>query len=425
MKTKVFLTVLFILNLFQMNAQVPNEVTLVVSADGANKEEAVKTALRSAIEQAYGTFVSSNTSILNDELVKDEIVTLSSGNIKGYKELSNETLPNGHIFTTLRATVGIPQLIDYAKSKGAEVEFAGATFAMNIKMEELNTRNEEIIVANMLKTMEELYMKGFDYKMEVSKVQANGQMTADIDVYVNDNAQKAYELFYSTLESVSLNETKIKEYKELGKDVYMVGNYLPSSRPSFRLVDLPLEELYRIKENAQTGSFAFRSEYTLRLLSNFFNYTYLKTLLNICISTNTETSQIQLISSFGKQVNDIVKTENNLRRYGDNIDTKIIFDQKIAAYARYASVNDSPACYQRFYVAKDHLLNYIQSIIDIKEFCFFAYNEEGYAPFEKAFIVGYPKHEKRAAIHHIKLNLQIPLDDLMKISKFTITNSNE
>ena len=34
-------------------------------------------ALRSAIEQAFGTFVSANTTILNDEVVKDEIARLA------------------------------------------------------------------------------------------------------------------------------------------------------------------------------------------------------------------------------------------------------------------------------------------------------------------------------------------------------------
>ena len=65
-----------------------DEVTLMVSSDGPTKDEAVKTALRSAIEQAYGTFVSATTEILNDELVKDEIITVTQGNIKNYNEVA-------------------------------------------------------------------------------------------------------------------------------------------------------------------------------------------------------------------------------------------------------------------------------------------------------------------------------------------------
>ena len=86
-------------------------IMIVVSADGATKEEATKVALRSAIEQAYGTFVSANTTILNDELVKDEIVTISNGNIKNYKEMSSFVLPNGKQSVTLQATVCISKLI--------------------------------------------------------------------------------------------------------------------------------------------------------------------------------------------------------------------------------------------------------------------------------------------------------------------------
>ena len=56
------------------NQKAADDITLVVDGEGKDKTEATKNALRSAIEQSYGTFVSANTVILNDELVKDEIV---------------------------------------------------------------------------------------------------------------------------------------------------------------------------------------------------------------------------------------------------------------------------------------------------------------------------------------------------------------
>ena len=98
-----------------------DEVTLIVSADGSSKDEAVKLALRSAIEQTYGTFVSANTTILNDELVKDEIVTVTNGNIKNYEE-SSSNIVNGKTYITLKATVCISKLVSYAQSKGVETK---------------------------------------------------------------------------------------------------------------------------------------------------------------------------------------------------------------------------------------------------------------------------------------------------------------
>lgn len=151
MKTKVLLISFLILNIFQVSAQNNDEVTLIVSADGATKEEATLSALRSAIEQTYGAFVSANTQVLNDELVKDDIVTISNGNIKKYEVITHSTLPNGNQFVTLNATVSVSKVISYAQSKGIlSVDFAGATFAMNIKMEELYKKNEKIAIDNMI-----------------------------------------------------------------------------------------------------------------------------------------------------------------------------------------------------------------------------------------------------------------------------------
>ena len=63
-----------------------DEVTLTVIGTGVNEEQATLQALRSAIEQSFGTFVSANTTILNDKLVQDEIVSVSNGNVKEYKK---------------------------------------------------------------------------------------------------------------------------------------------------------------------------------------------------------------------------------------------------------------------------------------------------------------------------------------------------
>ena len=120
-----------------------NEVNLVVSGEGKNKEEATFKALRSAIEQAYGTFVSANTTVLNDKLVADEIVSLSSGNIKKYEYVSENKMPDGNTFVTLSATVSIDKLVSFAESKGMEAELKGGLFAMNIKKMEFDKQAEE------------------------------------------------------------------------------------------------------------------------------------------------------------------------------------------------------------------------------------------------------------------------------------------
>lgn len=147
-------------------AQTQNEISLVVSGQGSTKEDATANALRSAIEQAYGVFVSANTQILNDEVVKDEIATVASGNVLNYEELSCVTMADGSLYVTLSATVSIGNLITYAKSHGSSAEFAGQTFTMNMRMRKLNTENEYKALQVLKEQVAMLAMHCFDYKIE-------------------------------------------------------------------------------------------------------------------------------------------------------------------------------------------------------------------------------------------------------------------
>lgn len=431
MKVRMLLITLFAFISFQMSAQTNDEVTLVVSADGATKEEATANALRSAIEQVYGTFVSANTTLVNDELVKDDIVTITNGNIKNYKEISNETLPNDNTFVTLQATVSIPQLISYAKSKGATTEFAGTTFAMNLKMEQLNKYNEEKAVDNMFKAMEKLYLHGFDYKISVSNPKANGQLTANAEIVANRNAVNAEQLFYRILESISLNKQKAKEYEDLGKPTYSISFWkVASSRLENFGNDLKNAGInyYRTNKYKLTERYVFRSEETVKLFNRFFNYIYPKSILGFHINAGNEKSQIQIVSSCFIE-NSSSSNYGNLNNisFGEETPGKSIFSVSIPAFQSYLNEGSGVTNYHRDYLAKERSLNYIQSIMDIENFCYYSYCEDvsEYNIKDIGTVVGYPVHKEGKVLHKVLLNMQIPIEDLMKISNFTIASNNE
>lgn len=214
-------------------AQATDEVTLTVSSDGPTKEEATKNALRSAIEQAYGTFVSANTTILNDELVKDEIVTIANGNIKSYEEISSTAMPDGSQFVTLKATVSVSKLISYAQSKGVETEFAGATFGMNMKMKELNKQNERKVLENLIIQVKEMVPYVFDRTLSVKDpVVVNDSLYAVefmIKTIPNDNMNTLHNVIYNTLKSISLTAEEQSEYKNLRLETYSYGKWYDDS----------------------------------------------------------------------------------------------------------------------------------------------------------------------------------------------------
>lgn len=145
-----------------------DEIALVVNGEGQTKDEATASALRRAIEQAFGTFVSANTTLLNDDIVRDEIATVTSGNIKSYKELSSIQNADGIYNVSVSAVVSIGKLISYAQSHGSSAEFAGQTFMMNMKMRELNKRNEYEALQNLVVQLKSLQNDIFDYEIQVN-----------------------------------------------------------------------------------------------------------------------------------------------------------------------------------------------------------------------------------------------------------------
>jgi hypothetical protein len=240
-----------------------NTIRLTVNGEGATKEEATANALRSAVEQAFGTFVSANTQILNDDVVKEEIATISSGNIQEYTELGCITMPGGHKSVSLSATVSIGNLISYAKGKGSSVEFAGAVFAMNMKMRKLNAENERKAISHMFEQLEILARDMFEIDVDVIgqpiKIDIendwhyrnlkNGytspyRVTLELKYKTTSNAKAFYDLFFNTLNSISLTAAEVNEYNISGEKTYAFNR----NREVFinRLPDGKLE--YKVEE---------------------------------------------------------------------------------------------------------------------------------------------------------------------------------
>ena len=114
---KQLLLILALFFALNIHAQDDKTVTLVVSGQGKTQDEAKQNALRSAIEQAFGTFISSKTEILNDSLVKDEMVSVTNGNIQKFEILSEGKIQNSEYSINLKATVSVSKLTTFIESK--------------------------------------------------------------------------------------------------------------------------------------------------------------------------------------------------------------------------------------------------------------------------------------------------------------------
>ena len=227
MKLK-FLLVILLLNLTSVFSQDDKTVTLTVSAQGETISEAKQNALRDAIEQAFGTFISSNTEILNDELVKDEIVSVSNGNIQDYEVISELELPDGGYATTLKATVSVNKLSAFVESKGVEVEFKGGLLAVNIKQQILNEKNEVKTIENIDNVCRKILDKSYDYEIirgapKQAKSSNGWIVPLQIDVKFNENIEQFRDYFYSSVSALSMSESEIQKYQDLGKPTFTIG----------------------------------------------------------------------------------------------------------------------------------------------------------------------------------------------------------
>ena len=75
MKNLLLLSFLFISS-FSFAQDADKTVSITVSGSGKTQEQAKQVALRSAIEQAFGTYISSKTEILNYIIISFQLLSL-------------------------------------------------------------------------------------------------------------------------------------------------------------------------------------------------------------------------------------------------------------------------------------------------------------------------------------------------------------
>lgn len=215
-------------------AQDDKTVTLVVSGKGKTLEEAKQNALRSAIEQAFGTFISSKTEILNDNLVKDEILSVANGNIQKYEIISEVQTPIGDYATSLKATVSIEKLTSFVEGKGFAIEFKGSLFGANLRQQRINEDAELKAIINLCEVSNQILSKSLDYTIDLDEPikakemrsfqpkQDDYQILFTIKLSPNINFDIFANYFYSNIKAISMPVSEQDNYIKLNKEIYFL-----------------------------------------------------------------------------------------------------------------------------------------------------------------------------------------------------------
>ena len=207
-------------------------VAITVSGSGKTQEEAKQSAFRSATEQAFGAFISSKTEMFNDQVVADQMASVSSGNIKSYEVLNESQLPDGSWGVTLKTIVSVDKLTSFVEAKGIAIEIKGGMFALNIKQQLLNEQGEIKAVSEMVGLLHEPMQISFDYVIKSSDPKSldaeskNWEIPLVVTATTNKNIDFCANYCVKTLAALSLSSEEVTSYKSLNKAVFpVVINY--------------------------------------------------------------------------------------------------------------------------------------------------------------------------------------------------------
>lgn len=96
--------VVLVISVLILSVSAALAASVTATGEGPSKEVALATAMRRAVEQGVGTFVKSDTTVVDSALVDDKILSHSKGYVTSYKITKEEKTADG-VAVTILATV--------------------------------------------------------------------------------------------------------------------------------------------------------------------------------------------------------------------------------------------------------------------------------------------------------------------------------
>ncbi len=237
-KIILIITILVTTSIYTQNSDI---IKITTSASGITKEIAVQDALRSALEQSYGSFISTKTSIKNDELINDEIVSITNGDIHRY-EIISEYILDGRYNVTIESEISLNQINTFKKQIGeSATKFDGALFGVKIKLQEINEKSERISLKNLFVSLYNIYNESIDITLDnyaepkIISNTNNYSIDFEVGLAYNSNILTFNNHLTKSLKSIAMNQTENELYSSLGKSTYRV--ILDGENYYFRNID--------------------------------------------------------------------------------------------------------------------------------------------------------------------------------------------
>lgn len=199
--------------------------TVTATGEGPNKEAALATAMRRAVEQGVGTYIKSDTTVVDAALVDDKILSHSRGYVTSYKILKESKSGEDYVIT-ISARVDDKILKDDIDAltilrKGATVGNPRILVAFSTKSKDKIFRDKEFTEEIYNGIVESLTDKQFRVVDKAAAEAFSMQQAATHEIDVDTNKAAAFGLKYHAEYTLFYNVSGVVREGAVGKSVLL------------------------------------------------------------------------------------------------------------------------------------------------------------------------------------------------------------
>ena len=196
---------------------------------GKNYQDALGVALTNGLTQSFGAYITSETIIESDDVVKDEITRLTQGNILDY-EIISERVVGDEVYLEVEIRVSKEQSVDFMnkveEASGKSISFDAEKWSLNVKQKQKSDAIERELIRALESSLESKFEGVVDFSMDASTVNYQGVqavVTIQCQSKTNHNITSLSTYVVKSLEEIALTTREKKSRDALGLESHSMA----------------------------------------------------------------------------------------------------------------------------------------------------------------------------------------------------------
>ncbi|MFZ9214670.1 MAG: hypothetical protein ACO21S_05765 [Sediminibacterium sp.] len=221
------LFVLFYIGIcFHTNAQANQVETVVAFGTGANQADALYNAKINAMDQIFGTFISTKTVITNDSVAMSNVISITNGKITNYEIIKTDKTEFGYIIT-IKVSANLQNLVAFCNTIGIESYVQGSMFSDNLGTKLKNKENEIKVLNNFLETFKKEIPTIFDYTIKTNEPlkasnSENFLIKINCEFVLNKNYNSILNVLIDLINEIGIKESELPDYKRSNLEYFPI-----------------------------------------------------------------------------------------------------------------------------------------------------------------------------------------------------------